>query len=64
MFEAEAVDGHVGGSVVAKDDHQGEGVAEGERDGRRELAEDAGAFDLVVLRNYVHSKIMRSRTAV
>ena len=31
VVEAEAVDGHVGGGVVAEDHHEGERVAEGER---------------------------------
>ena len=48
--EAEPVDGHVGGGVVAENHHQPEGVAQGEREGRRQLAEDAGALDLVRLR--------------
>ena len=47
--EAEAVNGHVGGGVVAEDDHEGEDIAEGESDGRRENAEDAGAFNLIRL---------------
>ena len=47
VVESEAVDGHVGGGVVAEDDHEGEGVAEGEGDGRSEFAEDAGALDLI-----------------
>ena len=49
MGEAEAVDGHVGGGVVAEDDHEGEGVAEGEGERSGELGQDAGAFDLVVV---------------
>ena len=49
MREAEAVDGHVGGGVVAEHDHQREGVAESECDGRGQFAEHAGAFDLVGL---------------
>jgi hypothetical protein len=47
--KAEPVDGHVGGGVVAENDHQPEHVTESERDRRREFAEYAGAFDLVGL---------------
>ena len=46
--EAEAVDGEVGGGVVADDDHEGEDVFEGEGDGRVEEDEDAGAVDGLV----------------
>ena len=48
MGQSEAVNGHVGGGVVAEDHHEGEGVAEGEREGRGEQAEDAGALDLIL----------------
>ena len=47
VAQAESVDGHVGGGVVAENDHQPEDVAKSESDGRREFAEHAGTLDLI-----------------
>ena len=49
MRQAEPIDCQVGGGVVADDHHEGERVAQGERERRRELGKDAGAFDLVLM---------------
>jgi len=47
VVQAQPVDGEVGRSVVAEDDHQMERVAEGESERSGELADYSGAGNLV-----------------